>query len=153
MPRLNCAYYYILAPIVTKVSPLGDDQTFMRERRSEVRMLCADVIEVSWKEGGKHLSRAIGLLEDISQSGACLQMEAPIPVGSVIEWESPFQKFTGSVCYCSYREIGYFVGVEFAAGTQWSEDIFLPQHLLDVRRMTKEQAEECEIPVGQIIPV
>jgi hypothetical protein len=29
----------------------------------------------------------------------------------------------------------------------------LPQHLLDVRGMTKEQAEECEIPVGQIVPV
>ena len=43
--------------------------------------------------------------------------------------------------------------MKFEAGTQWSEDIFLPQHLLDVRRMTKEQAEECEIPVGQIIPV
>jgi hypothetical protein len=54
----------------------------MRERRTEVRMLCADVIEVSWKEGGgKRFQQAIGL--------------------------------------------------KFRPGTQWSEDVFLPQHLLD----------------------
>ncbi len=44
-------------------------------------MLCADVIEVSWKEGSKR-QQAIGLLEDISQSGACLQMEGPVPMGA-----------------------------------------------------------------------
>jgi hypothetical protein len=110
-------------------------------------MLCADVIEVSWKEG-KHIRHAIGLLEDISQSGACLQMEGPIPAGSEIEWDSPFQKFSGSVCHCSYREIGYFVGVKFQVGTQWSEDVFLPQHLLDVRRVeTGTPVVEQEIPV------
>lgn len=110
----------------------------MRERRSEVRMLCADVVEVSWKDGSRR-GQGIGLLEDISQSGACLQMESAIPEGSEIEWDSPYQKFSGVVCYCRYREIGYFVGVKFREGTQWSEEVFLPEHLLDVRRLEKRK--------------
>lgn len=108
----------------------------MRERRSEVRMLCADVIEVSWKVGSRR-QEAVGLLEDISQSGACLQMESPIPIGTEIEWDSPYQKFAGTVCYCTYREIGYFVGVKFQDGTQWSEEVFQPDHLLDVEKIQK----------------
>ena len=53
-------------------------------------------------------------------------------------------------CYCAYREIGYFVGVKFRAGTQWSEDVFLPQHLLDTGRLELEKDKDAvalEIPV------
>ncbi len=53
--------------------------------------------------------------------------------------DSPYQRFTGKVCYCSYREIGYFVGVKFEAGTEWSEDVYLPQHLLDVGTIQKSK--------------
>ena len=61
----------------------------MDERRSEVRMMCADMVEVRWKDrtGGEQGTTAI--LEDISASGACLQTEEPIPLGAKIRWDEP----------------------------------------------------------------
>ena len=59
----------------------------MEERRAEVRMLCADVVEVSWRERG-HARTGTGLLEDISPSGACLQLDTPAPVGTNMRWHA-----------------------------------------------------------------
>jgi PilZ domain len=107
----------------------------MQERRSEVRMLCADVVEVSWKDEKGRKRKATGLLEDISASGACLQLETPVPMGAAIRWDCPKQPFTGTVQYCVYREIGYFVGVEFDPTTKWSKRRYRPQHLLDLSQL------------------
>jgi hypothetical protein len=105
------------------------------ERRSEVRMLCADMVEVYWKDHAGRKRRETGLLEDISQSGACLQLEAPVPLGISIHWESPKRQFTGRVQYCVYREIGYFIGVEFDSGSKWCQSAYKPQHLLDLQQL------------------
>jgi hypothetical protein len=107
------------------------DMFCMTNRRSELRMMCADMMEVSWNERSGKVRAAIALLEDISASGACLQLEIPVPLGVEIRWNSPRQQFRGSVRYCVYREIGYFVGVEFEPSSRWSKKAFTPQHLLD----------------------
>jgi hypothetical protein len=106
----------------------------MQERRTEVRMLCADMVEVTWKDHVGKWSTVTGLLEDISTSGACLQLDKAAPLGAVIRWKSRESEFTGRVRYCLYREIGYFVGVEFISGSKWSESSFRPQHLLDLQK-------------------
>ena len=104
----------------------------MRERRSEIRMLCADLIEIRWRDrvGKKYTAHA--LLEDISASGACLQLETPLPLGVIVHWRSPKQQFSGCVRYCAYREIGYYIGVQFDPASKWSKRAFRPQHLLDL---------------------
>jgi hypothetical protein len=107
----------------------------MDERRSETRMLCADMIDVQWKGRAGSEQRTMAILEDISSSGACLQVEEPIPLGVEIRWDQPGQKFRGYVRYCVYREIGYFVGVEFEASFKWSKRGFQPQHLLDLQTL------------------
>ncbi|MCU1238400.1 MAG: hypothetical protein JWP63_6367 [Candidatus Solibacter sp.] len=94
-------------------------------------MLCADMVEVRWRDRSGKEQRATAILEDISASGACLQLELPIPQGVEIQWESPGQRFEGYVRYCVYREIGYFAGVEFDASFKWSKKAFEPDHLLD----------------------
>jgi hypothetical protein len=101
----------------------------MQERRTEVRML------VCWKDQAGLKKTGTGLLEDISPSGACLQMEAPIPLGTSIRWQTQDHEFSGSVRYCVYREIGYFVGVEFVADSKWSKKAYRPQHLLDLKKL------------------
>jgi hypothetical protein len=75
------------------------------------------------------------LLEDISSSGACLQLESPVPAGVELRWRCPGGEFRGLVCYCVYREIGYFVGVSFDSASQWSQNRYQPQHLLDPSRL------------------
>lgn len=109
----------------------------MEERRTEVRMLCADMVEVCWRERSGRVRQATAVLEDISPSGACLQLEAPVPLGVQLGWRSPKQEFTGRVRYCVYREIGYYVGVEFSEDSRWSKQAYKPQHLLDPKKLMR----------------
>lgn len=111
---------------------------FMQERRNETRMMCADMVEVSWRDAGGKRRRTMALLEDIAPSGACLQLETPLPPGVAIEWSSQQHDFRGLVRYCIYREIGYFAGIEFSPFHKWSKIACHPQHLFDPRRLTQK---------------
>jgi hypothetical protein len=62
-------------------------------------------------------------------------VEEPIPLGVEIRWGQTKQVFQGHVRYCVYREIGYFVGVEFDPSFKWSKKAFKPQHLLDLQTL------------------
>jgi hypothetical protein len=107
----------------------------MDDKRSEVRMLCADMVEVRWRDRSGYQRGTTAILEDICPSGACLQVEEPIPLGVEIRWDRCKQAFQGYARYCVYREIGYFVGVEFDASFKWSKKAFRPQHLLDLQTL------------------
>jgi hypothetical protein len=109
----------------------------MDERRIEPRMMCADMVEVFWRDHDSKRRRSMALLEDIAESGACLQLETPVPTGTVVQWQSPNQEFRGTVRYCVYREIGYFAGIEFIASSKWSRSAFRPRHLFDPRRLAR----------------
>jgi len=99
--------------------------------------MCADMVEVRWRDRSGKERGAIAILEDISASGACLQLELPIPLGVEIQWDTARQQFQGYVRYCVYREIGYFVGVEFDASFKWSKKAFRPTHFLDPQTLVK----------------
>lgn len=114
------------------------DMWVMQERRSEVRMMCADMVEVAWKDLEGRTRNSVALLEDISASGVCLQLEGPVPLGTEIRWDSPRQKFCGQVRYCVYREIGYFVGVELSGASRWSKRSYKPRHMLDLSKLVAQ---------------
>lgn len=107
----------------------------MRERRAEPRMLCADLIEVHWTDERGQPHRALANLEDISHSGACLQLDAPIAEDTLLRLCHPKLELTGRVRYCIFRDTGYFVGLKFEPGSQWTQRRFRPKHLLDPRRL------------------
>ena len=98
-------------------------------------MLCADLVDVKWKDPSGHSRRSVANLEDISLSGACLQMDRPVPLGAEFRLGYPSGELAGKVKYCVFREIGYFLGIEFDPGNRWSQRHFRPQHLLDPRRL------------------
>lgn len=100
--------------------------------------MCADMVDVSWKDRHGKSGRTTGLLEDISASGACLQLDVPLPRGSEVCWDCSRRKFTGVVQYCVYRETGYFVGLLMPPGSRWSKQAYEPQHLLDLRRLVAQ---------------
>jgi len=126
----------------------------MQERRAEPRLLCADFIEVHWTDEAGQPRRLLANLEDISHSGACLQVDAPIPEHTLLRLSHPKLELTGRVCYCVFRETGYFVGLKFEPGSQWSRRRFRPKHLLDPRRLfglrrkTEAPAPEEPSPAG-----
>jgi hypothetical protein len=90
---------------------------------------CSDLIKVRI-EGSAPVELTANL-EDISPSGACLQFEQPVPVGSVLTLRLGRWKFRGQVKYCRQSEMGYFAGMQFAAGRKWSRAAYEPKHLLD----------------------
>jgi len=113
----------------------------MCDRRIEPRLLCADLIDVWWQDASGSVKTAIANLEDISKSGACLQVDSPVPCETLLHIEDPRMGCEGRVRYCVFRETGYFVGVQFADGFCWEEDLFRPQHLLDVRDLITPKPE------------
>jgi hypothetical protein len=106
-------------------------------------MLCADMVSAYWKDKAGRKRRATALLEDISASGACLQFESSVPLGVTLSWSCSHQQFAGEVRYCVYREIGYFVGVEFDPHSRWSKKGYRPQHLLDLQKLVRRAGERC----------
>lgn len=115
--------------------------TDMMDRRIEPRLLCADLVDVQWKDQTGRVRRSVANLEDISLSGACLQVDRPVPLGTPYRITYPKGVLVGKVKYCVFREIGYFLGIEFEAGSRWSRSDFRPQHLLDPRHLVNRTTE------------
>src|SRR5438105_7025690 len=75
----------------------------MLDRRSETRLMCADMVGVQWQDESGKKCNCTGLLEDISASGACLQMDDPIALGTSLAIKYRKGHLEGSVCYCFFR--------------------------------------------------
>ena len=116
----------------------------MMERRVEPRLLCADLVDVQWKDQTGRIRRGVANLEDISLSGACLQVERPVALGTPFRITYPNGVLMGKVRYCVFREIGYFLGVEFEPGNRWSQRSYKPQHLLDPRKLANRAAKNAK---------
>ena len=100
-------------------------------------MMCADLVDVRWRDKSGRSRRAVANLEDISASGVCLQVDVQVPLTTVVRISYPQGEFLGVVRYCQFKEIGYYLGVQFEGGSKWSKMRFKPQHLLDPRRLVK----------------
>lgn len=106
-------------------------------------MLCAELVEVQWREQFGPARTATAILEDISPFGGCLQFEVPVPLGVEVRVAHGDAELRGLVRYCTFREIGYFVGIEFREDSQWSRRNFEPQHLLDLRRLVESAIQRA----------
>ena len=109
-------------------------------------MLCADLVDIEWRDKSGRTRRTVANLEDISLSGACLQLDVAIPAHTALRITYPKGELIGRVRYCVFREIGYFLGVEFDPGCKWSQRNFKPLHLLDPRRLVTRQDKEATHP-------
>jgi len=105
-------------------------------------MLCADVVEATWTDQDGQVQQAKALLENISQSGVCLQFEVAVPLGVSLRFTCLKHEFVGEVRYCSYQEIGYFVGLQLAPKSHWSRRTFKPRHLLDLQELAESKGKQ-----------
>jgi hypothetical protein len=117
----------------------------MLDRRSETRLMCADMVEVQWKEDAGKVCTCTGLLEDISPSGACLQLDSPLALDKALVIQYRKGRLEGSVCYCFFKDIGYWVGVQFTSKKKWSKKDFRPKHLLDPRKLMAKNADPRKV--------
>jgi hypothetical protein len=120
----------------------------MQDRRANPRMLCADLVKIEWRDKAGKRHSAVANLEDISASGACLQMEVEVPLQAVVSIAYDNGDFQGKVRYCLFKDIGYFVGVEFEPGYRWNARQFKPMHLLDPRRLSSEKKTPPPVAVA-----
>lgn len=110
----------------------------MMERRTQGRLWCSDLIRVRLE--GARRAELQANLENISPSGACVLLEEPLPVGTTVVLVCRRRRFWGTVRYCVHHEIGYFAGVQFAAGQKWSLELYEPKHLLDPTRVSPRRS-------------
>lgn len=113
-------------------------------------MLCADLVKLEWRDklGKEHT--AVANLEDISSSGACLQLEEEVPLQSMVKITHEKGWFEGRVRYCIFKDIGFFLGVEFEPGQRWSSKQFKPMHMLDPRRLAGLKEENATNEPGLV---
>src|SRR5262249_2884145 len=109
----------------------------------ESRMMCAELVDVYWKGKNGRERKSSAILEDISLRGACLQFDAPLPLKTVLRIAHRKGELQGTVCYCVFREIGYFVGLEFGPETKWVRSQYQPEHMLDLRKLVMESAKKA----------
>jgi hypothetical protein len=93
--------------------------------------MCADLLKVRLPDEADP-KEFIANLEDISPSGACIQLEAALRDGANIEIVCSTCRLKGKVRYCRFVEIGYDVGVAFDERQSWSRERFEPKHLLEL---------------------
>ncbi|MDR0311549.1 MAG: PilZ domain-containing protein [Acidobacteriota bacterium] len=104
----------------------------MEQKRFENRDLCADLVKVTWPLGMDQPYIDWAILGDISPSGACLEIEDPIPVNTAVELEFGDDQCHAVVRYCKYDKVNYLLGVEFESGYRWSSRRWEPKHLVEV---------------------
>ncbi|MBM3775629.1 MAG: PilZ domain-containing protein [Acidobacteria bacterium] len=107
------------------------------ERRTEVRLLCSQLIRVESEDDSGRRHNATAVLEDISTRGACLHLEAPLAPGRAVHIRHASGQLPGIVRYCVWRQIGYFAGVEFDQTTRWRREQFEPEHLFDPQELLR----------------
>lgn len=104
-----------------------------KERRRAPRLMCADMVFLEVETRRKRWRRVQANLEDISASGACVEVDEVIPAGVPARLVCGDFLIAATVRHCTSRETGYFVGVEFPEGQKWSRGRFWPKHLTDPR--------------------
>ncbi len=110
-------------------------------------MLCADLVDIQWKDQNGRTRRGVANLEDISLSGACLQVDRPLALGTALHISYPSGELAGKVKYCVFREIGYFLGSNSIQGSRWSQrDYRPPAPLLDPRRLVGRSSRWRRMP-------
>jgi hypothetical protein len=124
----------------------------MEDRRTDPRLLCAELVEITWTDKSGRPRRKIANLEDISLSGICLQVETGVPEGTLLSMRYGDGELVGTVRYCAFRDAAHFLGVRFEEGCRWSTQHFRPQHLLDPRELVdrairRRESEAESVPV------
>ena len=119
----------------------------MTEKRSEPRYMCSELVNILIRHEDQTVQEAIANLEDISPSGACVQLDEAVRLGADIEIVCSTCRFKGKVRNCRFAGSLYDVGVAFDHPGAWDASRYEPAHLLLVETglaYVEAQADEPE---------
>ncbi|MGH9631409.1 MAG: hypothetical protein ACRD7E_24155 [Bryobacteraceae bacterium] len=100
-------------------------------------MLCSELVPIWTKRGDRWEPEGVGVLEDVSASGFCVQLDRSVPLDMTVKIECNGGVLTGEVRHCSYRSIGYFTGVKLDEESRAGLQIERIEHLLDPGKLLK----------------
>lgn len=109
----------------------------IQERRTNNRLLCAELVEAIWTDHRGVKCRRVANLEDISLTGVCLQVESAVLPGTPMAVNYGDGKLVGTVRYCLFRDGGHFLGIQLEDGCKWSTKHFRPRHLVDPEKLVQ----------------
>jgi hypothetical protein len=104
----------------------------MAEKRCEPRYMCSELVNILIRYEDHTVHEAIANLEDISRSGACIQLDEAVRPGADIEIMCSTCSFKGKVRNCRHTGGRYDVGVAFDNVGAWDASRYEPAHLLPV---------------------
>ena len=104
----------------------------MTDKRSEPRYMCSELVNILIRHEDQTVLEAIANLEDISPSGAGVQLDEAVRVGADIEIVCATWRFQGKVRNCRFAGSLYDVGVAFDDPGAWDPSRYEPAHLLPV---------------------
>jgi hypothetical protein len=113
----------------------------MMPERREDRDLCADLVKIQWNPESGPTYCEWAILEDISSSGACLEVEAPVPPNTLVSLQFPTDTCQARVIYCRFDKVKYLLGVQFEQGYRWSRRRYKPDHLIQFRLRKVRQSK------------
>jgi hypothetical protein len=98
--------------------------------------MCSEIVQLELLENDGEMPASTAILEEISLSGACIQMESPMPEGAALRLVCSTGpggcELEGKVVECRHRDqLGYFVHIGFKPESQWWADHYAPEHLFD----------------------
>ena len=101
------------------------------DRRQHRRQMCADFVQVAWLAPSARRSSYVGIIEDVSPEGLCINLDVPVPVGTEVHLHTRGFQGEAEVRYSRSSEVGYLVGLEFLDGYTWDQKKWRPKHLLE----------------------
>ena len=102
----------------------------MAEKRGEPRYMCSELVNILIRHEDQTVQEAIANLEDISPSGACVQLDEAVRLDADIEIVCSACRFKGKVRHCRFAGSLYAVGVAFDDPAAWDASRYEPAHLL-----------------------
>lgn len=102
-----------------------------KERRAGRRRLCSSLVEIAWLNEQSGQISTVGVIEDVSHGGLCVNLDSPLPVGALVSLRTKGFCGQARVRYCNSSGCGGQVaGLEFAGGCSWEPEKWSPGHLL-----------------------
>jgi hypothetical protein len=112
-----------------------------RDRRTEHRLLCSNLVKISWVESNDRRRKETAVLENISRGGLGLALfvSVPLEIGTALSVLANGIELRGLVRQCSLLQNGYIVGLELDENcvlTAGEADSFTPEHLIDLDQLS-----------------
>lgn len=111
----------------------------MKERRSENRLLCADLVEVCWPDATGQACTVVANLEEISMRGAELVLEVPVPPGTKLVLRMAWGNIAATASACRHEpDFGFALTVRLPRKCRWQSH---PRHHFDPKALDRPAHE------------